>query len=100
MMRIAILCGLLCAAGFAVAQRIPGIPAPKPGQAAKPSPQMPGQAAPQLPVEMAEGPIIRATVNVVLVPTTVTDPASRSSIAASGTAWLSSTPAARAICAR
>lgn len=73
MMRRAILCGLLCLAPAASGQRIPGIPAPKAEQAAKPAPRLPGQAAPQLPVEMAEGPIIRATVNVVLVPTTVTD---------------------------
>ncbi len=73
MMRKAILCGVSCLAVAAMGQSIPGIPAPKPAQASKPATQMPGQAAPQLPVEMAEGPVIRATVNVVLVPTTVTD---------------------------
>jgi len=52
---------------------LPGTPAPKPPQAVKKAPQMPGQPAPQLPPDLAEGPTIRATVNVVLVPTTVTD---------------------------
>lgn len=72
MMRKAILCGLIAAA-MVLGQRIPGVPAPKAAQAEKPVPKMPGQAAPQLPAEMIDGPVIRATVNVVLVPTTVTD---------------------------
>ncbi len=52
----------------------PGLPKPgetQPGQSAPK--QQPGQAAPKLPDDLADMPVIRATVNVVLVPTTVTD---------------------------
>lgn len=48
---------------------LPGTPAPK---AVKP-PLAPGTPAPKPPEAPAEGPVIRTTVNVVLVPTTVTD---------------------------
>ncbi len=48
---------------------LPGTPGPK---AAKPQ-VAPGTPAPQAEVPLADGPVIRATVNVVLVPTTVTD---------------------------
>jgi len=64
---------LVCLAGLLNAQiTLPGTPAPRP-EAPKKAPRMPGQPAPQLPADLAEGPVIRATVNVVLVPTTVTD---------------------------
>lgn len=73
-MRFLCAAALACLAWPALGQlTLPGTPAPKPQTPAKKPPQMPGQPAPQLPPELAEGPVIRATVNVVLVPTTVTD---------------------------
>lgn len=76
MMRSAILFTALWLAPAAMSQTMPGMPAPKP-ETAKPVRQQPGQAAPKLPDAETEGPLIRATVNVVLVPTSVVDRAGR-----------------------
>ncbi|MBI4893582.1 MAG: VWA domain-containing protein [Acidobacteria bacterium] len=82
MRRFALITGLGAAL---LAQTQPGMLPPKPGlpkagetQPGQSAPkQQPGQAAPRLPDDLADGPVIRATVNVVLVPTTVTDRSGR-----------------------
>jgi len=72
-MRTAFFLAVLCLAPVVHGQIMPGTPAPKPAEK-KPAPQMPGMPAPQAAAMPDDGtPVIRATVNVVLVPTTVTD---------------------------
>ncbi len=77
-MRFLCVLALACLAIPAAGQiTLPGTPAPKPQAPPKPAPRMPGQPAPQLPLDAEDGPVIRATVNVVLVPTTVLDERNR-----------------------
>ncbi len=73
MMRTALPLAALFVAQLVPGQVMPGTPAVKPPQKQQSAPQLPGQPAPQLPPAEDSGQVIRATVNIVLVPTTVTD---------------------------